>query len=170
MEYLFRIRVFVIVYNVLYSLCLLGSYGNCYEIVLNNPKEGNSFWTKFHCLKNKNREFRNNIFERTKITGVSRETLYDNHSDYRNLHTRNNRTYYPELEYSEIYDTLTQSDNVRKQYMTLPYPVVSDLTLETDKYYYDYVYKIRKTPYLISYGITFETLNHYLYKGRNTFR
>ena len=36
------------------------------------------------------------------------------------------QTYYQDLESSETYDTLKQSDMVRNQYMTLPYPAVSD--------------------------------------------
>jgi hypothetical protein len=170
MKYFIRAYVFIIVYNVLYSLCLLGLYGNCYELGFNNSKKGNSFLTIFHHLKNKNHEFRSNIFDRSRIKSDSRETMYDNNRDYRDLYIHDNRTYYQDLESSETYDTLTQSDIVRSQYMTLPYPLVSDQQLVTDKYYYDHVYPIRKIPYMVSFGISYEALNHYLYQGRNTFR
>ena len=53
--------------------------------------------------------------------------------------------------------------------MTLPYTAISDQELETDKYYYDNVYNIRKTPYRISYGITHEAITHFLYKSKNRF-
>ena len=76
------------------------------------------------------------------------------------------------LEPPEPYDTLTQSDIVQKQYMTLPYPAVSQGELKNQKTYYDKIYHtgIRKIPYSVSYGVSFEALNHFLYKGRNTFR
>ena len=95
---------------------------------------------------------------------------YDNLSDCRTLYIHVDRTYCQDLESSETYDTLKQSDNVRNQYMTLPYTAISDQELETDKYYYDNVYNIRKTPYRISYGITHEAITHFLYKSRNRFR
>ena len=167
---MFCVNAFIGICKVLYSLCLLCSYGNCYKVLFNNSNEGNDFLMIFHRLKNKNHEFTNNIFKGRIIMNVSREKEYANLSDCMSMYICVNRTCNQDLESLEIYDTLTQSDIVRNQYMTLPYPAVSDRQLEMDKSYYENLYKIRKTPYVTSYGITFEALNHFLYKGRNTFR
>ena len=88
------------------------------------------------------------------------------------LYIHNNETYEHDLDTPLHYDTLSQNDIVRNQYLTLPYPAVSEEELRNEKIYYDTIYKtgIRKLPYIVNYGISFEALNHYLYKGRNTFR
>ena len=65
-------------------------------------------------------------------------------------------------------DTLTQDDIVRNQYSFLPYPAVSKRELEAEWQYYRN--KQNTTPYNIIFAFTLESLNHYLYKGQNTFR
>ena len=77
----------------------------------------------------------------------------------------------------EQYDTLTQSDIVRSQYSKLPYPAVKSHILAQEKSYYDYYGKRvmafgenRTIPFSISFGITLEAINHFLYEGKNNFR
>ena len=77
----------------------------------------------------------------------------------------------------EEYDTLTQSDIVRNQYSTLPYPAVSHKVLAQEKAHYDNniwpvkAYgKIRPKPFSISFGVTLEAVNHFLFQGKNQFR
>ena len=80
------------------------------------------------------------------------------------------------------FDTLTQSDIVRKQYSTLPYPAVRHSLLAVEKKHYEkgsdqnevnsimaYGEK-RTTPFSISFGITLEAVNHFLFEGKNHFR
>ena len=86
------------------------------------------------------------------------------------MHVRDRVIYDHELESTECYDTLTQSDIVRSQYTSLPYPLVTNQQLQDEKMYYENTYKIQKIPYKINYGITLEAINHFLYKGRNSFR
>ena len=66
------------------------------------------------------------------------------------------------------YDTLSQDDSVRNQYASLPYPTVTEQHLEREKKYYDS--DDFKTPYIRSFALTLERLNHFLYNGRNTFQ
>ena len=165
MKYLFRSRVFVIQYELLYSLCLLIIYGIPREISLNMLVRKGNFEFILHYMEDKNRTFGNNIVSQT--TDDSRGILVDNYGYcmYRNSHNKGTLDHY--LESSENYDTLTQSDIVRTQYMKLPYPAVSHQQLAKEKAYY---YTHQKNPYTIVPSLTFEALNHYLYKGRNTFR
>jgi len=118
--------------------------------------------------------FRNNniIISKSRTMGVSLYALVDNDEYCTNMHIHNNETSNHDLETPEHYDTLTQSDIVRNQYMTLPYPAISQGKLKNEKTYYDKKYKtgIRKIPYTINRSILLEALNHFLYKGRNTFR
>ena len=81
------------------------------------------------------------------------------------------------LAHIEQYDTLTQSDIVRNQYSTLPYPAVSHKLLAQEKAHYDNnlwpvkAYgEMRPKPFGVSFGITLEAINHYLFKGKNQFR
>ena len=67
-----------------------------------------------------------------------------------------------------IYDTLTQDDKVRNQYLSLPYPSVSKRELTAEWQYYKN--RQNTTPYNEFYAFTLESLNHYLYKGENNFR
>ena len=73
-----------------------------------------------------------------------------------------------QLQISTVFDTLTQDDSVRKQYSSLPYPAVSRRELKAERQYY----KIRQNtrPYKTFFAFTFESLNHYLYKGKSNFR
>ena len=77
----------------------------------------------------------------------------------------------------QTYDTLTQSDIVRTQYANLPYPAVKLEWLNREKLYYDSMEwpvnaygKLRNKPMRVSYGITLEAINHFLYQGKNNFR
>ena len=77
----------------------------------------------------------------------------------------------------EQYDTLTPSDIVRSQYSKLPYPAVKSHVLAQEKAYYNYYGKRvtafgenRTIPFSISFGITLEAINHFLYEGKNHFR
>ena len=77
----------------------------------------------------------------------------------------------------EEYDTFTQSDIVRNQYLLLPYPAVSleDLAQEKAHYRNKITSLIaygenRTTPYNINFGMTLEAINHFLFKGKYNFR
>ena len=122
-------------------------------------------------MKNQNRTNSNIVISKSRTISVSLKALADSDEYCTNINIHNSETSNRDLESPEHYDTLTQSDIVRNQYMTLPYPAVSQGDLEREKMYYDKIYNtgIRKIPYTISYGISFEALNHFLYKGRNTF-
>ena len=90
------------------------------------------------------------------------------------LENSNNREHPDE---KEQYDTLTPSDIVRSQYSKLPYPAVKSHVLAQEKAYYNYYGKRvmafgenRTIPFSISFGITLEAINHFLYEGKNNFR
>ena len=77
----------------------------------------------------------------------------------------------------EEYDTFTQSDIVRNQYLLLPYPAVSLEDLAQEKAHYrNKVMSLiaygenRTTPYNINFGMTLEAINHFLFKGKYNFR
>ena len=76
----------------------------------------------------------------------------------------------------DSYDTLTQSDVVRNQYSTLPYPAVTLEDLNVEKAYYDNKQwpvraygEIRNKPFRVTPGVTLEAINHFLYSGKNNF-
>ena len=65
-------------------------------------------------------------------------------------------------------DTLTQNDIVRHQYELLPYPPVTKESIEQIRKHY-YNEDKRKDPLSRVPGSDLETINHYLFKGRNDF-
>ena len=65
-------------------------------------------------------------------------------------------------------DTLTQDDIVRHQYELLPYPPVTKESIEAIRKHY-YNEDKRKDPLSRVPGSDLETINHYLFKGRNDF-
>ena len=65
-------------------------------------------------------------------------------------------------------DTLTQNDIVRDQYELLPYPPVTKESIEAIRKHY-YNKDKRKDPLSRVPGSDLETINHYLFKGRNNF-
>ena len=70
---------------------------------------------------------------------------------------------------SENGDTITPSDIVRNQYELLPYPKVPKERIELLKKHYDDKDK-RNDLFARVPGNDLETINYYLFKGRNTFR
>ena len=161
MKYVSRSYVLVIQYKFLYSLCLLVVYGIPHEISLIMLARNDKFLTVLHP------SFSNAIVQKFKIMDDLKEIMVDNSGYCMNAYLYNKETHGHDLESLENYDTLTQNDVVRTQYMKLPYPAVSQQQLSKEKAYY---YTHRKIPYTYIPGLTFEALNHYLYKGRNTFR
>lgn len=78
---------------------------------------------------------------------------------------------------ANAYDTLTQDDIVRNQYLTLPYPAITPEELKVEKKYYDKkessvtAYgELRTAPFRVSPGLTLEAINHFLFRGKNNFR
>ena len=65
-------------------------------------------------------------------------------------------------------DTITQDDVVREQYTSLPYPEISqDEIIQT---YNHYNGEFKHIPYMRPVAENLESLNHFLYEGRNNFR
>ena len=58
-------------------------------------------------------------------------------------------------------------DLVRKQYMNLPYPYVSAENIQMEHEYYQG--QQRNIPLLNYYSGALEFINHYLYRGQNSF-
>ena len=67
--------------------------------------------------------------------------------------------------FNPLSDTLTQDDIVMKQYALLPYPAVSQQEIMKVKQHYNSVN--RHIPYHTTPSQTLESLNHFLYKGKN---
>ena len=172
MKYLISSCLFVILYKLFWQLSFLGVYGYSKEFYSENSEKYCNFPTILHFPKDDNRTYSSIIISRSRAIGNATEELSDNDEYCRKLHVHNNKTSDHKSESPKQYDTLTQSDLVRNQYMTLPYPSVSQEDLHKEKIYYDTIYKpgLRKKPWSVSSCITFEALNHFLYKGRNTFR
>ena len=70
------------------------------------------------------------------------------------------------------YDFLTQDDIVRKQYSLLPFPPVSkhDLAIENMYYSQRKIGNNLVKPFSVVTAFTLESLNHFLFAGRNNFR
>ena len=84
-----------------------------------------------------------------------------------------NKTIY-NSEYMGYYE---QKDIVLQQYLSLPYPAVPKEILEIEKNYYDKTPKtinaygeMRIKPFRGNPGMYAESINHYLYQGKNNFR
>lgn len=162
---------------ILYTFCCLVCQVSVYECskgcyVDNLENYSKYFPTILRFMEIKSLKYCNFKSSRSINLGNSADALAENHEYCTKQYVRNKQTSEHDLNTPLQYDTLTQSDIVRNQYMTLPYPAVSEEKLKHEKIYYDTVYQtaMRKVPYTIHYGISFEALNHYLYKGRNTFR
>ena len=65
-------------------------------------------------------------------------------------------------------DTLSTFDAVTKQYLSLPYPSISEEQLQAEKNHY--LGPNQNTPHTTYTSISLEYLNHFLYEGRNNFR
>ena len=65
-------------------------------------------------------------------------------------------------------DTISQNDIVQQQYLSLPYPAVSQGDILNEQMHYSS--SKRNTPFDVFDAITLETINHFLYKGSSNFR
>ena len=65
------------------------------------------------------------------------------------------------------YDVLSDDDVVRNQYKFLPYPSVSEKELLLEEAYYQWN---MSQPYVIHNSWNLESLNHYLFNGKNDFK
>ena len=65
-------------------------------------------------------------------------------------------------------DTLSQTDAVTKQYLSLPYPSVSEQQLQEEQNHY--MGPNRNMPHVTYTTLSLEYLNHFLYQGRNDFK
>ena len=65
-------------------------------------------------------------------------------------------------------DTLSQTDAVTKQYLSLPYPSVSEEQLQEEQTHY--TGPNRNIPHVTYTTLSLEYLNHFLYQGSNDFR
>ena len=173
MNYWIGLYVPVILYNLFCSVCNVSLYRYSNGIYAQNSKKySNNYSSILHIITIDNRKYSNIKLSRSINIGKAISAIVDNDEYCTNMYVCNNDTTKHDFDTSLHYDTLIQSDIVRNQYMTLPYPAVSEEELMNEKVYYDKIYNtaIRKVPYTITYGTTFEALNHYLYRGRNTFR
>ena len=76
---------------------------------------------------------------------------------------------YQNLDESTAYsDTLSQTDAVTKQYLSLPYPSVSEQQLQEEQNHY--MGPNRNMPHVTYTTLSLEYLNHFLYQGRNDFK
>ena len=64
-------------------------------------------------------------------------------------------------------DTISQEDIVQNQYISLPYPSVSQDDIGAMKQYYNG--NQRHLPLAIYSSLTLENINHYLFRGENNF-
>ena len=64
-------------------------------------------------------------------------------------------------------DTLSQTDAVTRQYLSLPYPSVSEDQLQAEQTHY--MGPDRNMPHVTYTTLSLEYLNHFLYQGRNDF-
>ena len=65
-------------------------------------------------------------------------------------------------------DTLSQTDAVTRQYLSLPYPSVSEEQLQAEQTHY--MGPDRNMPHVTYTTLSLEYLNHFLYQGRNDFK
>ena len=164
MKYLISSSMFVMLCILLCALRLGSVYGNYNQFCFNNSEKD------FNFTPYKIGSYSNIIFPRSRTIIDSTEALTYNDGYCSKLYVYNHGTCDHHLDSPDDSDTLTQSDIVRNQYMTLPYPAVSHQQLEHEKIYYDSMYKTGERPFTTIQSFSFEALNHFLFKGRNNFR
>ena len=162
--------MFLIAQKVLGSLYFRRVNGNTIE----NSFRGQTLTLKFETIskffQHEPGVYNSNKFTLSNMRWDSKDVSTDSFGFCEVISAQYNTTCYHRLEPPEVFDTLAQTDIVRKQYMELPYPAVSYSKLQHEKMYYNDKYQSPKTPYRIISSLTFEAINHFLYNGKNTFR
>ena len=69
--------------------------------------------------------------------------------------------------FEQIFDTIVHEDNIRTQYLHLPYPWISADTLSQEKNYYENTEPVM--PFRITPSMALENVNHFLFKGSQSF-
>ena len=139
------------------------------ENILENPLlSGSRIVPTYDSVKNENNSSARNTFAFDNLEQDWDRTLKMNSSLCAFVSTIINIYQSDELQNSTFFDTLTQDDSVRKQYSSLPFPAVSKQELAAEREYYKNRQNTR--PYITFFAFTFESLNHYLYKGKSNFR
>lgn len=65
------------------------------------------------------------------------------------------------------YDVVSEDDIVRSQYKLLPYPLYTNVSFQYEEHFYNRTSFKSAEDY---YQLNLESLNHYLYNGRNDFK
>ena len=71
-------------------------------------------------------------------------------------------------ERNKVGDTVTQEDIVKKQYTLLPYPEISQKEMKDTRNHYDS--EFAHLPYMSIVAQNLESLNHFIFKGKNNFK
>ena len=79
------------------------------------------------------------------------------------------RPIYDAHEHRAHHDTISNTDVVRRQYLSLPYPPVNEDTLEYERVHYMGYYS-KQYPFNMYYSLTLENINHFLFEGKTDFR
>ena len=126
----------------------------------------NSFSLQIDLINNIKENSRNescvNSFLRSELqgSGTQKYTCVSNH-----VQRRINENH--GLKSMADWDTLTSDDIVRKQYAKLPYPAVTQRDIQLLRAHYNS--DRQHIPFAIAPTQALETINHYLYRGRNNF-
>ena len=139
----------------------LGSFINSYKILLNSleTQVKRSGYSTQDVLSTR---YMNNTAQNMNLN----ELICDQ------VHIGNKENESKNLRPHRYYDFLTQDDIVRKQYSLLPFPPVSKHDLAIENMYYS-KRKIGNNlvkPFTAVTAFTLESLNHFLFAGRNNFR
>ena len=154
-------------FNILYFLIILSVLYVRDEIYCHSLLKSNSSETtvKYSMLQYDLIELiPSHVITNQNITKVNYDSCFD-HTIYNS-------------EYMGYYE---QKDIVLQQYLSLPYPAVPKELLEIERnYYHNTTHKTAKTikaygemrikPFRGNPGMTAESINHYLYQGKNNFR
>ena len=109
-----------------------------------------------------------NVIPSIKFAGNKKQTSNVNKCACISINIRNDIKHYAGLNSPAYLDSIIQDDIVQNQYSSLPYPAVSLNDIQIEQTYY-YGNK-QNTPWKIYYAFTLENINHFLYRGSNTFR
>ena len=146
---------------------MVDGYGNIQELYLDGFKEAYKILPVYHNSEHENRTL--NI-AKFKFVSDSYETEITNQQTCSYINVQNDAfsiRYDSDL-FSGHQDTITQDDNVRKQYLSLPYPAVPKYDLVKEKMYYEQ--RTNNEPFSTTFAYTLEGLNHFLFEGKNQFR
>ena len=167
-QYGVRLYLLFIIHDFLFLTCMMRVYANLNGMSHSISDRKNNFMPISHLEKNGNFMSTIKFAATTKIPKKSNGISKINQNYCIDIYRQNNIINEYDSDSPGHFDTISQDDIVRNQYLSLPYPAVSQESLQSEQNHYHS--DKWNTPFSYSAENTLESINHFLYKGGNDFR